>query len=483
MSNIFTTADEGDFITSDDPTTLAYAKVGPAPNTPDNVGPFTVFADCTDANVAFCEVLPSTAACPIINMKVTHKIAAGINIGGTLFPLGCHSIDMTGDTVIDNANNLNMPQQVWEKRHTDGSVFARFETRNILQNGVSIETIESVFMTSGRGVEQVSHIQSDVFGLTVDDITANDTIGTLTGIGELSTAALTSTATFDPGGTEILIEWTKGDFSCLAPLLTVPVFFGDFSPSIDVGEIDAFTATATNTDFYSITGGTDAALFEIISNTGVVTFIDPSSEGSFDVEITASNAIGTDVQSYAVSVSVGSFSETEWTGWIFTEFASLNGTVVFDGNTPGNPAPGYTIRRDQTSNPADVFATTTKDWNVSSSPTSLDISVDVKADDRNTAGGSTFGFDILIVQDSKNYGLVDSSNTDWTTNTYIGVTATSFGEFTVASEVVTFTPGSNPDFSQPFLLGLAVHILGSGSGNNGKFHKISFDNLTITLNP
>jgi hypothetical protein len=92
--------------------------------------------------------------------------------------------------------------------------------------------------------------------------------------------------------------------------LPLPVFTGTFILEISEGSA-AFTAVATNTPTFAITGGLDQSLFDIVPATGVVTFspavlfASPTDNGAnnvYDVEITATNLGGSVAQAYAITI-------------------------------------------------------------------------------------------------------------------------------------------------------------------------------------
>lgn len=95
-----------------------------------------------------------------------------------------------------------------------------------------------------------------------------------------------------------------------------PVFSSPASASAAENQTAAYTAQATDpngdTVTYAISGGADAALFNIDPNTGAVTFInapdfeapaDANADNVYDIEVTASDGPNSTVQSVAISVS------------------------------------------------------------------------------------------------------------------------------------------------------------------------------------
>jgi hypothetical protein len=98
---------------------------------------------------------------------------------------------------------------------------------------------------------------------------------------------------------------------CLAPAITSDGGGATAAVSVAGGEIEVTTVVAEQAHGggpinYSITGGADAALFEILDQTGDLWFIDPAEAGEYEVEVAATGrGGGSDTQTITVTVTGG----------------------------------------------------------------------------------------------------------------------------------------------------------------------------------
>jgi hypothetical protein len=111
------------------------------------------------------------------------------------------------------------------------------------------------------------------------------------------TVILTLTNDAGSDATEFTVE-TAG-VPGVAPTIT-----SSLTRTVLVGETAVATITATGDEpiTWSITGGADELLFSIVGATGVLTFADPAEEGAYEVEITATNAEGSDIETFTINV-------------------------------------------------------------------------------------------------------------------------------------------------------------------------------------
>ena len=132
-----------------------------------------------------------------------------------------------------------------------------------------------------------------------------------------------------------------------------PAFTSGTSSSVEENTTDAYTATATDADgetpTFSISGGDDAALFDIDSTTGAVSFVaapdfenpgDDDGDNVYEVEVTASDGTRTSAQTIAVTVTNSNDNDPAFTSGAFAsinenETAAYNATATdADGATP-----------------------------------------------------------------------------------------------------------------------------------------------------
>ncbi len=111
------------------------------------------------------------------------------------------------------------------------------------------------------------------------------------------------------------------DAGAIESQIGAPVITSAPAATVDESQISAIDVDATDDTpgvSFSLSGGADAALFNIDSTTGVVTFIDapdfeaPANAGSnnvYDIQVTATDAAGlTDVQD--IAITIGNINET-----------------------------------------------------------------------------------------------------------------------------------------------------------------------------
>ncbi|MBN4046544.1 S8 family serine peptidase, partial [bacterium AH-315-P15] len=240
-----------------------------------------------------------------------------------------------------------------------GPVFTSLDAANFAENGVGVAYDADATDEDSAAPTYAITGGADAALFSIDGTTGEVTFN----------ASPDFEAPADVGGNNVYnIEITAssgGDDTVQAVAITVtnvndnlPVF--DSGPVANFPEAStgvAYNANANDADgpapTYSITGGVDAALFNIDGTTGEVTFIavpdfeapgDVGGDNIYNIEVTASSQGDDTVQAVAITVTDVSGPPTFSSG-ATANFAENGTGVAYDANatSPDGPAPTYAI--------------------------------------------------------------------------------------------------------------------------------------------
>lgn len=164
----------------------------------------------------------------------------------------------------------------------------------------------SIYVDTAQKVN--GYYKKDASGNWVNLATSVTTVGSKTKI----TFSLTDGGQYDDDGVVNGSISDPGGLVTIAPAITSNGGQPTASVSVTEGASGVTTVQAGPGATYAITGGADAALFQVDASTGVLRFVNAPAYGSpldagadnvYDVSVTASDAFGSDTQALAVRVT------------------------------------------------------------------------------------------------------------------------------------------------------------------------------------